>query len=323
MRLFSARRDKPRRKKFQLEVPLTGRKGHHAAHTMKDTSRTKVPLPGSKPKSNPQNPPSKAQLSQEFIDSGDDSPSESAAQPKNVEKPKKPTIGIHKNGVPISKSKPSKKDAEASKSTAKSKPAPKKPAPKQIVTDEQVVDLSSSEVSDDNDDAPTRDIQTKLPGKRTRKDVSSDSESNAESDSDEEMANAPQPSRKPAQPPRQRQPEAHAVAFTAAKAYAPPRGFNPVPLNARTISTSTALLDNLQGKQIWHITAPAGVSLESLSGLDMDKAMQGEAVLSYKGTDYGFAQTEKSEDGQRKVFIPTKNSVAPGMLTHGCSHYTC
>jgi hypothetical protein len=311
-------------KKFRLGLALTFRIEHDAAHTMKDSKKTKVPLPGSKPKSKTQNIPPKAQLSQDVIDSDsdEDSPSERTAQPKNVAKPK-PTIGIHKNGVPISKPTSSKKDAEASKSTskAKSKPSPKKPAPKQIVTEEQVADLSSSEVSDD--DAPTRDIQTKLPGNKKRKDASSESESSSESSSDEEMANPPQPSRKPAQPPPQRKPESHAVAFQATKAYAPPRGFNPVPLNARTISTSTALFDNLEGKQIWHITAPAGVPLESLSGLDMDKAMKGEAILSYKGTEFGIAQTDKSEDGGRNVFIPGKDNVAPGMLIHSPLHYFC
>jgi hypothetical protein len=316
MRLFSARRDKPRRKKFQLELPLTCRKEHDATHTMSNTKKTKVPLPGTKSKSRTQDIPAIAQSSQEFIDSDDNAPDKSTAQPRNVEKPK-PTIGIHKNGVPISKSKASKKDGESSKSTPKSKSSPKKPAPKRVLTQEQVDDLSNSEISDD--DVPTRDIPTKLPGNGKRQGVS---DSASESDSDEEMANAPQPSRKPAQPPPQRQPESHAVAFTATKAYAPPRGFHPVPLNARTISTSTALLDKLQGKQIWHITAPAGISLESLSGLDMDQAMRGDAILSYKGTDYGFVQTKQSEDGAREVFIPSKDNVAPGMSTHGCLYHS-
>jgi len=55
-----------------------------------------------------------------------------------------------------------------------------------------------------------------------------------------------------------------------------------VPVNDRTVSKSAGLLDNLEGKQIWHITAPVGVSLKDLKELAMDKAMGGEAVLSYK-----------------------------------------
>ncbi|CAN9154510.1 unnamed protein product [Alternaria alternata] len=284
---------------------------------MKDTHKTKVPLPGSKQKSKPQNTPSKAQLSQEFVDSDNDSPNESTAQPKKVEKPKA-TIGIHVNGVPKTKSKPSKKDAPASKSTSKSKVSPKKPASKHIATEEDVADLSSSEISDD--DAPTRDIQTKLPGNEKSKDASSDSDSDSDSTSssdtssdDSDTDNAPQPTRKPAQtrPSLPVQSQSHAVDFRPTQAYVPPKGFNPVTLNDKTISKSTGLFDNLEGKQVWHITAPAGVSLKDLSEIAMDKAMKGDAILSHKGTDYGFSQTEKSEDGTREVLLPRKNGMEP------------
>ncbi|KAG9192391.1 hypothetical protein G6011_11125 [Alternaria panax] len=280
---------------------------------MKDTQKTKVPLPGSKQKSKPQNTPSKAQLSQEFVDSDDDSPSEGTAQPKKVEKPKA-TIGIHVNGVPKAKSKPSKKDAPAPKSTSKSKASPKKPASKHIATEEDVAALSSSDKRDD--DAPTRDTQLKLSENKKSKDISSDSGSTSSSDTssdDSDADNAPQPTRKPAQtqplPPAQ--PQSHAVDFRPTQAYAPPKGFNPVPLSDKTISKSSGLFDNLEGKQVWHITAPAGVSLKDLSELAMDKATKGDAILSYKGTDYGFSQTENSEDGTREVLLPRKNGMEP------------
>jgi hypothetical protein len=94
----------------------------------------------------------------------------------------------------------------------------------------------------------------------------------------------------------------------------PPKGFNLVPLNDKTVSKTAGLFDNLQGKEVWHITAPAGVSLKDLSKMDMDKAMGGEAVLSYKGADYGLVKTEKSEDGTRDIFVPRKNGMDPGML---------
>jgi hypothetical protein len=80
MRLFSARRDKPRRKKFQLELPLTCRKEHDATHTMSNTKKTKVPLPGTKSKSRTQDIPAIAQLSQEFIDSDDNAPDKSTEE---------------------------------------------------------------------------------------------------------------------------------------------------------------------------------------------------------------------------------------------------
>lgn len=55
---------------------------------------------------------------------------------------------------------------------------------------------------------------------------------------------------------------------------------------------------------MWHITAPAGVSVKDLKELGIDKAMSGEAILNYKGTDYGFAKTKKSEEVAREVLIP-------------------
>jgi len=317
-------RDSSRRKKVPYEPQLSGRKEHGSTHTMSAIQKTKVPLPGSKPKSKPQNTPSKAQLSQEFIDSDDDSPSETAAQSKKPEKPKA-TIGIHVNGVPKAKSKPSKKDVPAPKSASKSKVTPKKPAPKQIATQEDAEELSSSEIS--GDDAPTRDIQTKLPGNTQSKKASSDSDDTSSGDSssdDSDTGNAPQPTRKSnqIQPAPPVQPQSHAVDFRPTQAYAPPKGFAPVPVNDRTISKSTGLFDNLEGKQIWHITAPAGVSLKDLSELAMDKAMKGDAVLSYKGTDYGFSQTE-SEDGTREVLLPRNNGMRPGSFINYYFYRLC
>lgn len=84
-------------------------------------------------------------------------------------------------------------------------------------------------------------------------------------------------------------------------------------MNDKTTSKSAYILNNLQGKQIWHITAPAGVSLKDLKELAMDKAMDGEAILNYKGTDYGFGKTEKSEEVAREVLVPQGVGYKPGM----------
>ncbi|KAF7451603.1 RNA-polI-A34 multi-domain protein [Pyrenophora tritici-repentis] len=227
--------------------------------------KTPVPLPGSKPKSKPQASSSKPQLSQEFVNSDDDSPSESTAQPKKAEKPKT-TIGIHVNGVAKKKTKPSKKDAPALKPTPKAKVAPVKPAPKQTVTQKDVSDSSSSDESDDSGDVPMKDIQAKVPVKEKGKDASSDSSDSSGSDSS---------------------------------------------MNSTTASKSAGLFDNLEGKQVWYMTAPGGVSLKDLEELEMEKVMDGEAVLSYKGIDYNCPQMQKSEEVEREVFVHHKNGLKP------------
>ena len=264
--------------------------------------RTPVPLPGSKPKSKSKIAPPKSALSQELVGSDDDSSAESAPKMKKAEK-QKATIGVHR---PNGAAKPSKNE----KPTSKSKPAPKKPAPKTISAPEQVEELSSSEVSDDND-APARDLQTKLPGEVEMKDASSESDSDSESDSSSEEE-AAKPAQKPAQHAQTKPVE---VELRAAKPYAPPKGYNLVSEKDRTSSKAAKMFDNLKGKQVWHITVPAGVSLKDLESIAMDKAMKGEPILSHKGTDYGFLTAEKSEDGPAEVLVPQKNGYSAGEFT--------
>ena len=269
--------------------------------------KTPVPLPGSKSNSKSKTVPPKSALSQELVGSDDDSSTESAPKAKKAEKQKaekpKATIGVHR---PNGAAKSSSKEKTTSKSTSKDKPAPKKPAPKTI-TPEQVDELSSSEVSDDSD-APARDIQTKLPGEVEMKDASSESDSDSESDNSSEEA-AAKPAQKSTQPIHSKPVE---VELRAAKPYAPPKGYNLVSEKDRTTSKAAKIFDNLQGKQVWHITAPAGVSLEELESIAMDKAMKGESILSHKGTHYGFSTTEKSEDGPREVLVLQKNGYGAG-----------
>lgn len=267
--------------------------------------RTPVPLPGSKPKKS-KVPLPKTSLSQEMVGSDDDSSTESAPKAKKAEKAKA-TIGVHR---PNGAAKSNAKDKPTSKSASQTKPAPKKPAPKTISKPEQVEELSSSEVSDDSD-APARDVQIKLPGEVEMKDVSSDSDSGSESDSSSEEETA-KPAPKPAQTAQSKPVE---VELRAAKPYQPPKGYNLVPEKERTSSKAARIFDNLQGKQVWHITAPAGVSLKELQTIAMDKAMKGDSILSQKGTNYGFSTTEKSEDGPREVLVPRKNGYGTGLFT--------
>jgi hypothetical protein len=162
---------------------------HGAMRTMKATKKTEVPLPPvSKPKA-------KASLSQEFIGSDDEDSSTEQTTTSTAKPQPKTTIAVHRpNGAAKPKQKSSTKESTTSK--AKSAPAakipPKKAAPK-VVTQAQVDELSSSEQSDD--DAPTRDIQTKLPGNKGRASESgSDSDSDSDSSSDDSsVQQAPTP----------------------------------------------------------------------------------------------------------------------------------
>jgi hypothetical protein len=138
------------------------------------------------------------------------------------------------------------------------------------------------------------------------KDASSESDSDSESDSSSEEE-AAKPAQKSAQHAQTKPVE---VELRAAKPYAPPKGYNLVSEKDRTSSKAAKIFNNLQGKQVWHITVPAGVSLKELESIAMDKAMKGEPILNHKGTDYGFLTAEKSEDGPTEVLVPQKNGYS-------------
>jgi hypothetical protein len=85
-----------------------------------------------------------------------------------------------------------------------------------------------------------------------------------------------------------------------------------MPITDRSTSKATHMFENLEGKQIWHITAPAGVSLRELKEISMGKLMSGEAILDYKGTSYGFSRTAATEAGEREVLTPQKDGFRAG-----------
>ncbi|KAH7401535.1 DNA-directed RNA polymerase I subunit RPA34.5-domain-containing protein [Pyrenochaeta sp. MPI-SDFR-AT-0127] len=276
---------------------------------MKESTRTLVPLPGFKKKANNSAAPSKAALSQEFVES-DDSSHENAPQPKRAGEPKT-TIGIHKpNGVAKPRLKSSAKEPATPKNTTKPSALLQKPGPIQMVTQKLASTLSTVKQAEESD-VLARLTQGKVPGNEEETSLSeSHSDSRSDSSSDESSAAAMSQHRerpvKIHSGPSKSHPLSlpHVVEFNPTQPYVPPRNFNPVPINARTTSKAGGLFDSLKGKQIWHMTAPNGVSLKDLKELTMDKALNGAVVLSHKGADYRFSQADKSEDGTREVLAP-------------------
>lgn len=125
---------------------------------------------------------------------------------------------------------------------------------------------------------------------------------------------------------RQRTPsklQSHTVESQPAQPYEPPKGYAPVILNQNTTSDSAHIFDNLEGKQIWHITAPANVSLEELKELAMDSVLNGEPILEHKGTSYGFSKAEQSEHGACEVLVPQRNGYKAGKLDRFHSKVPC
>jgi hypothetical protein len=139
---------------------------------------------------------------------------------------------------------------------------------------------------------------------------SSESQGNADEHEDEETGSQESssesskrksPSREPERPARKKS-KSTATATTstvqiAPRAFKAPQGYEPVILSASDFASEGAsLFENLQGKQVWHISAPDSVPLDVIKELDIQAALQGKAILAKDGINYNMHPTHLSND---------------------------
>ncbi|KAF2444045.1 hypothetical protein P171DRAFT_521442 [Karstenula rhodostoma CBS 690.94] len=295
---------------------------------MSKPRKTPVPLPGSKtntPISAPsskktpipvltsKSPKEKAQLSNELVGDSDDSSDEVADKPSDTQKKASINIAVHRpktNGVAKPAPEAKKKQKDPPKKATKAAAASKKPAPKQVTTEEEGASSSDEESSDDAE-TDIKQAQQREAQKKQKEDSDSSSEDSSD-ESEEETAPAQQ--RADA---RTAHSQSQTVTFQQARPYVPPEDFKAASTERAAVSANTNLFKNLDGKQIWHITAPEGVSLKDLKKLAMDKVQKGEAVLDHKGTSYGLAPAEVGAGG-REVMIPVVDGykAVPTQVSH-------
>lgn len=64
--------------------------------------------------------------------------------------------------------------------------------------------------------------------------------------------------------------------------------------------------DHLDGKQVWHISAPSSVDLTLIKELDVGAALRGESILTTNGISYGM---QPSSDQAEVLLLPNSNPV--------------
>lgn len=91
----------------------------------------------------------------------------------------------------------------------------------------------------------------------------------------------------------------------------PPTGYEPMSLNGTTLLSAS----DLQGKQLWHITAPAGVPLSAVSSVSLEALQSQATMLTHRSTDYML-----TEDHTRStsVFLPGEDGYTP--VSHPIEH---
>ncbi|KAL8828439.1 MAG: hypothetical protein Q9170_006604 [Blastenia crenularia] len=91
--------------------------------------------------------------------------------------------------------------------------------------------------------------------------------------------------------------------------YNPPPGFEMAIIKPSTKVQDLFAKENLNGKQIWYITAPVSVSITSIKEVPVEKVATGTSILSIKDADYGLIQ-ENEPDGEAQALLipfPEKN----------------
>lgn len=86
--------------------------------------------------------------------------------------------------------------------------------------------------------------------------------------------------------------------------YRPPSGFEPASINEAQRISQLLKGSNIEGKEIWYITAPASVPLSSIEGLSLLAVKERKKILSYKGDDYAFASGASEVKASTKVMVP-------------------
>ncbi|OBT90816.1 hypothetical protein VE02_00382 [Pseudogymnoascus sp. 03VT05] len=172
-------------------------------------------------------------------------------------------------------------------------------------------DASSEEGSDSNEEAGSAagpDDETSSSGSESEGRSGSGSES--ESESDEELpvkvtaptTTLPKRNKNPSPAPT---PAVAQHTSTRPAPFAPPKGYTPLPASASTNKLLTPAA--LANKQIWHITAPASLSLASLKNLSLPAGTGGAdedaPTISLPGGEYSVALAAATADTTR-VLLP-------------------
>jgi|SRR5271170_1475531 hypothetical protein len=99
--------------------------------------------------------------------------------------------------------------------------------------------------------------------------------------------------------------------------YIPPASFELVSFDEPPSASHLFKNSNLEGKQIWYITAPASVPISSIQQTSLSSINQSNAILSHKGNNYGFIQDSSEDMRYTKVMVP--NSSDEGYHAGKCS----
>ena len=117
--------------------------------------------------------------------------------------------------------------------------------------------------------------------------------------------------------------------------YQPPPGFEKVPKNSSKTNTIADLLDPsklaAEGKELWCISAPAALPMQSIKFAELDKPKKGHISMSHGGVDYLLRAEEGSIDpylmtssdggASYKLGMCSSSSFSYSILVRACDRF--
>ncbi|KAI9797883.1 MAG: hypothetical protein M1833_005083 [Piccolia ochrophora] len=105
-------------------------------------------------------------------------------------------------------------------------------------------------------------------------------------------------------PPGHKEPSPPPVKDTRSKPLQLPPDFKPSAAASSPEVLEILSPENLQGKQLWHIVAPASVPVTSIKEFAMESLENEGTVMSHGGEDFAFTRTTHERAPRKKVLIP-------------------
>ena len=102
--------------------------------------------------------------------------------------------------------------------------------------------------------------------------------------------------------------ETKIVSVEKSPAYSPPSGFKAASIDEAPRVSQLLTGSNLEGKEIWYITAPALVPLSSIEGLSLQAIKEREQIASHDGDGYAFVPDANEANRFTKVMVPNSSN---------------
>jgi hypothetical protein len=104
------------------------------------------------------------------------------------------------------------------------------------------------------------------------------------------------------------------VSFEKPAPFKPPKGFELALIDEASSTSQLFQNSNLEGRQIWYITAPGSVPIASIQEASLAKIQKGEVVMLHNDKNYALVQDPSEDAAYTKVMVPNsaENDYRPG-----------